>query len=120
MDSVRRHLERVRKMPQIPERGDSEGEELKMLPESSKVEVFDDFDNMDSKELRIVMDLSRKHHQKKETLARFKELYPTTALALSRRYQGLEMLPEPNWAIGDDADAMGSTELRRVMNLERR
>ena len=47
MDLERRHLEknRVRKMPQIPESGDSEGGELKMLPESSEVEVFGHVDN---------------------------------------------------------------------------
>ena len=78
---------------------------------SGKPENFDDVDNMESKESRIVMDLSQKHHMEKETLASWKELYSTNALAVSARYQGLEMLPEPNWAIGDDADAMDSTEL---------
>ena len=54
MELYRRLEPEVRKIPQIPERGDSEGGDLEMLPESSTVEVFNDVESIGSDEAWMV------------------------------------------------------------------
>lgn len=64
---------------------------------SSKPETFDDVDNMDAKDSRIVANLSRNHPRKKETLESSREAYwrEQRALALST----LPVLHSPTLAL---------------------